>query len=191
MFVQHEDKYAYPVETLLRTWSDPAFLRYKYARVGQQALAIDTAINPNDPLVLSVYLTPALPPGLLRRLISVRLCAEQCDRWAVTSGGGRSGTWQLRLDELASSMSGTMSLTPAGDGSSMFVVMGQIVGPASLPSPLRGALERLGARTLTRTLSRGAQITADWLEIHGVAPKLTGVTTMPPALSSATAPAAE
>jgi hypothetical protein len=145
------------VETVYRLVSDADFIDRKYAAQGATDIAIDTQPRDGQPRHTIKRKVTVDLPGFARKVMQPTNTVVQVDDWAAADGDGRRVcSYTVEVQGVPSKITGTVSLSPDGEGTRQ-----DIVAEVKVSIPLLGGrLEKFAVDSGKKVLEEEAAFTA-------------------------------
>ncbi|NNG35509.1 DUF2505 domain-containing protein [Nakamurella aerolata] len=122
-------------DAAVAAFADPDYLNGRLAAAGGTDPKIVTQERSGDELTLVTE--QAIPAGVLPSVVSSLLPGDvqitRTEKWAPDGSGGYRADFDVTIKNAPASLKGTMTLTPAGSGSTLTVD-----GQATVPIPFLG-----------------------------------------------------
>lgn len=108
--------YGVPIEAVIGLLGDASATVSKYETMGHRQVKVEECEAQSDTLrVVSSRTVDVDLPGFAKRVLRPTNTMHQTDEWRRQSDGSWQGTFDIQVQGAPIHMSGTMSLTPAGD----------------------------------------------------------------------------
>jgi hypothetical protein len=133
---EFRETHEYPasLETVFEMFCDPAWLREKYAALGNENVELLRCEREGERFIIRCRRdVPANVPGFARRFLSAMNTVEQQDEWIVDGGEILRGTRSVDVKGTPIEISGTTTLEPSDAGCTNL-----ITGKARVSVPLVG-----------------------------------------------------
>ena len=156
-----------PTDAAVRLVNDPEFIRHKVERAGSSVLTVDVTSGTDGSYTSAVrrVIPSDQIPAQARSFVGSELEIRQTEAWAEpTEGtdGRRFGTVSVEITGAPVRMTGSITLVPAAEGSTM-----TYEGEIKSPVPLFGAsIEKAAAEAIRQALTAEAATASDWIATH-------------------------
>ena len=119
MNFQEKKRYRYPVETLLKVFSDKDYFLEKYARAGATRISVleDVQTDAGSRVTISRDVQVDVPvPAFARKYVPHTITLIQSDSWDYAS---RTGQIEIRFQGMPAEIKCAMHMEDAGDASTL------------------------------------------------------------------------
>jgi uncharacterized protein YndB with AHSA1/START domain len=151
-----EHHYDADVETVFALITDPGFVERKYVAIGGKDVAVDRADGDGGGCEVVTKRTVTVDlPGFAKRVMKPSNTAIQTETWDAPDAGRRVCHYQVDVQGMPSSVTGTVTLRADGDGTRQAIEADVKV---SIPL-LGGKLEKFAIETGKTDLDAQAEFT--------------------------------
>lgn len=162
--ILHSCSYRQSVDQVHRALTGEQYWRDRLVEVGGDGASFGH-LTVGDGTV-DVELTQAIPaehlPSIVTTVRPGDLVITRTETWGPLVGGRATGTFTARVDGVPAALSGTLTLSADGDGSTV-----GLDGQVDVKMPLIGGkIESVIAEQITELLENEDRFTAGWLASH-------------------------